>query len=147
MEGGQNVKAIVINEPGGPEKLGLEDVADPSPGPGQLLVDVAAAGVNFIDTYHRSGLYPMDFPFTPGLEGAGHVTRAGDGVDGFAVGDRVGWTGVLGSYAEKHLIPVDSAIPVPVDIDLNTAAAILLQGLTAQYLPTDTFRLSEGDNC
>jgi len=141
------VKAIVINEPGGPEKLELEDIAEPSPGPGQLLVDVVAAGVNFIDTYHRSGLYPMSFPLTPGLEGAGHVRRTGDGVDGFAVGDRVGWTGVLGSYAEKHVIPVDSAIPVPVDIDLNTMAAMLLQGLTAHYLATDTFPLSEGDKC
>jgi len=141
------MKAIVINEPGGPEKLSLAEVPDPTPGPGELLVDVAAAGLNYIDTYHRSGLYPMEFPITPGVEGAGTVIGVGDGVDGFSVGQKVGWTGVIGSYAQRHVVPVDSAIPLPDDLDLELAAAALLQGLTAHYLAIDTFPLGPGDRC
>ena len=147
MEGGAPVKAIVIEESGGPEKLQLGDVASPTAGEGQVVVDVAAAGLNFIDTYHRSGLYPMEFPFTPGVEGAGVVTAVGTGVEEVAVGDRVAWSGQIGSYAEQSVVAAASAVPVPDEIDLETAAALLLQGLTAHYLATDTFPLTDAHQC
>jgi NADPH2:quinone reductase len=141
------MRAIVITESGGADVLGLDEVPDPSPGPEDVLVDVAAAGLNFIDTYQRSGLYPMDHPFIPGLEGAGTIVAVGPAVDGFAVGDRVGWTGALGSYAERHVVPAANAITIPDGIDIEMAAAVLLQGLTAHYLATDTFPLSAGARC
>lgn len=147
MEGEAEVKAIVVSEKGGPERLVLEEVPDPRPGEGELLVNVAAAGLNFIDTYHRGGLYPMDFPMTPGLEGAGTVVGTGDGVDGFEIGDRVSWVGTIGSYAEKHLVPAERAVPIPDDVDLDAAAAVLLQGITAHYLAKDTFPVTEGHRC
>jgi NADPH:quinone reductase len=108
---------------------------------------VESAGVNFIDTYHREGLYPLDLPFTPGLEGAGTVTAVGDAVDNFDVGDRVAWVSALGSYAERHVVPAADAIPVPDEVEGNLAAAVLLQGITAHYLANSTFPLSEGDRC
>lgn len=141
------MRAIVVRETGDPEKLVHEEVVDPEPAPGDLLVDVAAAGLNFIDTYHRSGLYPMEFPFTPGVEGAGTVLEVGGDVEGFAAGDRVAWSLGIGSYAERQAVPSARAVRVPDEIDLETAAAVLLQGLTAHYLATDTFPLSAGDRC
>lgn len=141
------MKAIVINETGGPEQLVFRDVADPRPGPNDVVVDVAAAGLNFIDTYHRSGLYPMDMPFTPGLEGAGTVAQVGEGVTGLSAGDRVAWTQALGSYAQAHVVAADKAVLVPDGVDLEIAAAVLLQGITAHYLATDTFPLEAGDTC
>jgi NADPH2:quinone reductase len=141
------MKAIVVHEAGGPEKLVLEQVPDPEPGPDDLLVDVAAAGLNFIDTYHRGGLYPMEFPITPGLEGAGTVSAMGEEVSGFDLGDRVAWTNVLGTYAGRIVVPAEKAIPVPDDIDLDVVAAVLLQGITAHYLANDTFPLTKGDKC
>jgi len=141
------MKAIVVNEAGGPDKLHLEEVAEPTAGPGEIIVDVGAAGLNFIDTYHRGGLYPLEFPFTPGLEGAGTVATVGDEVDGLSVGDRVGWTDVRGSYAERHVIPADRAIVIPDDLSTDVVAAVMLQGLTAHYLASDTFPLSQGDRC
>jgi NADPH:quinone reductase len=147
MEGRETVKAIVISTHGGPEQLFLRDVPDLAPKSGELLVEVAAAGVNFVDTYHRGGLYPMTLPFTPGLEGAGIVTGVGEGVSGHSVGDRIGWTDVLGSYAEGHVIPADRSIPLPKGIDIDVAAAVLLQGLTAHYLATDTFPLNPDHRC
>jgi len=141
------MKAVVIHEKGGPERLRLEEVANPEPGDSDLLVDVSAAGLNYIDTYHRGGLYPMEFPMTPGLEGAGTVTAVGSSVEGFAVGERIGWTEVLGSYADQHVIPAEKAIPIPEDIDDSVVAGVLLQGLTAHYLGIDTFPLAEGDRC
>jgi NADPH2:quinone reductase len=141
------MKAIVVNEAGGPDKLHLEEVAEPKAGPGEIIVDVGAAGLNFIDTYHRGGLYPLEFPFTPGLEGAGTVATVGDEVDGLSVGDRVGWTDVRGSYAERHVIPADRAIVIPDDLSTDVVAAVMLQGLTAHYLASDTFPLSQGDRC
>lgn len=141
------MKATVISESGGPEKLHVTELDTPKPGEGELLVDVAAVGVNFIDTYQRSGFYPMDFPFTPGLEGAGIVSALGPGVDGFEVGDRVAWSAALGSYAEQNTIPAASAVPIPDGVDTRTAAAVLLQGLTAHYLATDTYPLTESDTC
>jgi NADPH2:quinone reductase len=147
MESGTSMKAIVVHEKGGPEQLVLEEVAHPTPGESELLVDVAAAGLNYIDTYQRRGLYPMDFPMTLGLEGAGTVAAVGDSVDAFTVGDRVGWTAVIGSYAEQHVIPLEQAIPIPDGIDNTVTAAVLLQGITAHYLAIDTFPLSPGDRC
>jgi len=141
------MKAIVIHEAGGPDKLRFEQVAEPTPGPADLLVDVDAAGLNFIDTYQRSGLYPLAFPFIPGVEGAGTVAAVGDGVTGFSVGDRVGWVGVLGTYAEKHLVPAQRAIPIPIGLETDVVAAMLLQGITAHYLTNDTFPLKKGDRC
>lgn len=141
------MKAIVVRELGGPEQLLFEDVPEPEPGPDQLLVEVAAAGVNFIDIYQRSGLYAMNLPFTPGLEGAGRVVAVGDEVASFSPGDRVGWVSALGTYSERHLVSAHNAIPLPEGIDDDVAAALLLQGITAHYLATDTFPLSAGDIC
>ena len=141
------MKAIVISKTGGTEELVLLDVAEPDPGPDGLLVEVDAAGVNYVDTYHRSGFYDLTLPFVPGLEGGGTVVEVGSNVDGFALGDRVGWTDVMGSYAEKIAVPASRAVPLPEGIDSKTAAAVLLQGLTAHFLATDTFPLSPGHRC
>jgi NADPH2:quinone reductase len=139
--------AIRIEATGGPEVLTWTEVEEPVPGPTDLLVDVAAAGVNFIDTYHRGGLYQMEVPFIPGLEGAGTVSAVGAEVHGFHAGDRIAWTNALGSYAERHLVPMDQAVAIPADVPLETAAAAMLQGLTAHYLITDTYPLQEGERC
>ncbi len=141
------MKAIVVKNTGGPEVLQYTEVDDLSVEANQLLVDVEAAGVNYIDTYHRGGLYPLGLPFTPGLEGAGTVQAVGDSVSEFTPGDRVGWTGVLGTYAEQVQVPEASAIPMPEDLESETVAALLLQGITAHYLATDTFPLRPGDRC
>ncbi len=139
--------AIRISQPGGPEVLQGADVDEPSPGPGQITVGVEAAGINYIDTYHRTGLYPMELPFTPGLEGAGRVTEIGSEVSSVAIGDRVAWTGAIGSYAERVTFSADSAVAVPDSIETETAAAVMLQGLTAHYLVDSTYPLSSGDRC
>ena len=141
------MKAIVVSAPGDPDQLALTDVPDPLPGNDEILVSVIAAGLNFIDTYHRSGLYPMEMPFTPGLEGAGTVLAVGPGVTQYQPGDSVCWTWAIGSYAEKVVIPADQAIPLPEDVAPTVAAALLLQGITAHYLATDTFPLKEDDRC
>ena len=147
MEGGTPVKTIVIEQAGGPEVLQPSNVDPPMPAEEEVLVNVAAAGLNFIDTYQRGGLYPMDFPFTPGVEGAGVVAAVGAGVEGVEIGARVAWSGVIGSYAGQCVVPAARAVPVPDEIDLETAAAVLLQGLTAHYLATDTFPLSQSHRC
>ena len=136
--------AVVMESAGGPEVLRLAERDTPEPGPGRVLVEVAAAGVNFIDTYHRSGLYPVALPFTPGLEGAGTVMAAGPDVDRPAVGDRVGWVDDCGSYARHAAVAADRAVPVPDGIGLETAAAALLQGLTAHYLAVSCPPLAPG---
>ena len=141
------MRAIVVHETGGPDQLRLEDVAEPEPGPGEMVVRVEAAGLNFIDTYHRIGLYPVELPFTPGLEGAGTVLRTGEEVEGFANGDRVAWCSALGSYAEQVVVPAEKAIPIPDGVGSDQAAAVLLQGITAHYLAADTFPLDVGDRC
>jgi NADPH2:quinone reductase len=141
------MKAIVIEATGGPEQLDYRDVPEPSPAAGELLVEVAAAGLNYIDTYQRIGLYPMQFPFTPGLEGAGTVLEVGEDAAGFTVGDRVAWVSTLGSYAERQVVPAGAAIAIPTSVPLETAAAMMLQGITAHYLATDTFPLQPGDRC
>ncbi|MBP2330051.1 NADPH2:quinone reductase [Kibdelosporangium banguiense] len=136
--------AVRVRQTGGPEALELTDVEVPAPGEGQVAVDVAAAGVNYIDTYHRSGLYPIQTPFGVGLEGAGTITAVGPGVD-LAVGDRVAWYTAQGSYAEKFLLPAAEALPIPDGVSFETAAALLLQGVTAHYLVASTYPVQPGD--
>jgi NADPH2:quinone reductase len=141
------MKAIRIDAFGGPDALRLQDVPEPVPGAGELVVRVEAAGVNFIDVYHRTGLYPNPLPLVPGLEGAGVVTALGPETPTFRVGDRVAWSSTLGSYAESAKLPADKAVAVPAGVDSRTAAALMLQGMTAQYLSASTFPLSKGHTC
>ncbi|MCP2264055.1 quinone oxidoreductase family protein [Promicromonospora thailandica] len=136
--------AVVAREAGGPEVLSYTEIPDPAPGPGQLLVRVAAAGVNFIDTYRRAGVYPMSYPHVVGVEGAGTVEALGDGVTGFAVGDRVAWHEGPGSYAELVAVDAAGVVPVPDGLDLTVAAALPLQGITAHYLVRSTFEVAPG---
>ena len=143
---GGGMRAIQALRPGGPEVLALVELPDPEPGPGELLVDVDAAGVNFIDTYRRSGVYPLPFPHVVGSEGAGRVAAVGADVDGWAVGDLVAWENAPGSYAERTLLPARSALPVPAGLDLRTAAALPLQGITAHYLVASTFPVQAGQD-
>ncbi len=142
-----DMRAVVVQRHGGPEVLELTERPSPAAGPGQLLVDVAAAGVNYMDIYQRKGLPPYhgQLPVIPGAEGAGTVAAVGDGVTGIASGERVAWTGVPGSYAERALVPADRAVPVPDGIDTQVAAAVMLQGATAHYLCGDTYPVAEGD--
>jgi NADPH2:quinone reductase len=141
------MRAAVVESHGGPEVLKEGDWPDPSPGTGQLLVDVAAAGVNFMDIYQREGRPPYGggVPYVPGAEGAGTVAAVGPGVTGFADGDRVAWAGVPGSYAEQALVPAASAVPVPDGVELEVAAAVMLQGLTAHYLCHGTYPVAPRD--
>ena len=141
------MKGISIQAVGGPEVLEWVDLAEPAPGPKDIIVEVHAAGLNYIDTYHRSGLYPVPLPFTPGMEGAGVVVSAGPECVRFRPGDRVAWSANLGSYAELARVAEDSAVYVPPGVPLDLAAAVLLQGMTAHYLVTDTFRLGAGNKC
>jgi NADPH2:quinone reductase len=136
--------AVQVTTTGGPEVLEPAEVDVAAPGAGELLVDVAAAGVNYIDTYQRQGVYPMELPFVPGLEGAGTVAEVGPDVDGFAVGDRVAWQGSLGSYAARKVLPASVAVKVPEGVSLETAAATMLQGVTAHYLVASTFEVKPG---
>lgn len=139
------INAIAITENGGPEVLRYTEVEAPIAGPGQLAVQVAAAGVNFIDIYHRQGVYPLPLPRVLGLEGAGRVIAVGDGVSAFAVGDRVAWLDVFGSYAQAVVDVPDKFILVPDAVSDEQAAAVALQGLTAQALATDVYRVEPGD--
>lgn len=139
--------AIQIEGTGGPEVLQWRELPDPEPAEGEVVVEVAAAGLNFIDTYHRSGLYSVQMPYVPGLEGAGTVTAVGSGVDRWTVGDRVAWPGSPGSYATRVALPAERVVAVPDGVALELAAAVPLQGMTAHYLVTDTFRLGDGSRC
>jgi NADPH2:quinone reductase len=141
------MKAIRVHTPGGPEVLQFEDVPEPTPREGEVVVRIEAAGLNYIDTYHRSGLYKVPLPFTPGQEGAGTVEAAGPGVTGIAIGDRVAWTGVLGSYAEKVAAPAAKLVKLPDGVSARLAAAAMLQGMTAHYLACSTYPLKPGDTC
>ena len=141
------MKAIRIETQGGPEVMKLVDLPTPSPAQGQVLVRVEAAGVNFIDIYQRMGVYKMPLPFIPGQEGAGTVESIGPGVTDLKPGDRVTWTGVVGSYATHQAIPAARLVPVPRGLDVKRAAAAMLQGMTAHYLVTDTFPLRPGHMC
>lgn len=139
------MRAIQITETGGPDVLKFVELPDPEPGPGQLLVKVAATGVNYQDTYHRSGAYPMPLPFIPGTEGAGTVTAVGSGADGFTVGERVAWATSPGSYAEQAVVPAARAVPVPKGVDIETAAGTLLQGMPAHYLAMSLHPVRPGE--
>jgi len=141
------MRAIVVSELGGPEVMVAAERDDLKAGPGQLLVRVAAAGVNFMDIYQRTGIgnYKTPTPYTPGGEGAGTVLAVGQGVTDVAVGDQVAWAGSPGSYAEQVVMPAQNAVPVPNGIDLKVAAAVMLQGMTAHYLCNSTFPVAEGN--
>ena len=138
------MKAIRIQETGGPEVLKLEEVETPEPGPRQVRVRIAAVGVNYIDVYFRLGLYPAKPPFTPGREGAGVVDAVGPNANGLEVGDRVAFQNEPASYAEAVVAPPERLVKVPDDVSLEMAAAVMLQGMTAHYLSHDTFALKSG---
>jgi NADPH2:quinone reductase len=143
--GGTRVKAIRVNEHGGTEVLSYEDVETGEPGQGEARIRTAASGVNFIDVYMRTGVYPGEPPFTLGLEGAGEVEAVGEGVEDLSVGDYVAWASVPGSYAEAVLAPADRLVPFNVTmVEARVAAAVMLQGMTAHYLTHSTFPLEEG---
>ncbi|WP_433594213.1 quinone oxidoreductase family protein [Nocardia sp. CA-145437] len=139
------MRAIQVSEHGGPEVLRLVEVPDPQAGPGQLLVRTQAIGINFIDTYIRTGRYPQPVPYIPGAEGSGVVEAIGDGVTDFRVGDRVAWAAAPGSYAELVVVPAAVAIPVPAGVDAPVAASALLQGMTAHYLIESIYRPEPGE--
>jgi NADPH2:quinone reductase len=138
------MRAIRVHEPGGPEALSLDELPLAEPGPGEVRVAVAAAGVNFIDIYQREGLYPLSLPFTAGSEAAGTVDAMGAGVEGLSVGDLVAYSGVMGAYAERAIVAADRLVRVPDGVDVMQAAALMLQGMTAHYLAIDTFPLAAG---
>lgn len=137
--------AIRIHETGGPEVMRWEDVDPGKPGPGEVLVRNTAVGLNYIDTYHRSGLYPVPLPATLGMEGAGVVEAVGPKVKDFKAGDRVAYAQPIGSYAEVCIRPAERLMKIPAGVDDRTAAAMMLKGLTAQYLLRRTFRVRAGD--
>ena len=139
------MRAIRIHQTGGPDVMKLEDVELPPPGPGQARVKHRAIGVNFIDVYFRSGLYPMQLPFTPGNEASGEITALGEGVTGFKVGDRVAYVSTTGSYAEERNVDVKPLVSLPASVSHETAAGMMLKGLTAQYLLRQTYRVQPGD--
>ena len=139
-------KAVRVHEFGGPEVMRIEEIEVPPPGKGEVLVRFHAAGVNFIDTYFRSGAYqPPSMPFVPGSEGAGEVIALGKGVKDVAEGDRVAFVGSLGCYAAQRSVPADRLVKLPKAISYETAAAMMLKGLTAQYLLRQTYKVGEGD--
>ncbi len=138
-------KAIRMHRTGGPEVLELEDVNIGDPGPGQIKIRHRAIGLNFIEVYFRKGMYPAELPFIPGNKGAGDVIAVGKGVKGFREGDRVGYAATPGSYSEERLIAAQMVVKLPEAIGYDTAAAMMLKGLTAQYLLRRTYRVKEGD--
>ena len=137
--------AIRIHKHGGPEVLRWEEVTVGDPGPGEVRVRNTAIGLNFIDTYQRSGLYPLPLPFTCGSEGAGVIEKIGPKVKGFKVGDRVAYANPLGAYAEMLLRPADKLVKIPVGVSDQTAAAMMLKGMTAWYLLRRTYKVKKGD--
>ena len=137
------MRAVVVKKVGGPEAFEFEQIADPVPGPEQVLVRLTVSGINFIDVYHRSGLYPMPLPFRSGVEGVGVVEVNGAG---FEAGQRVGWlAGGLGSFSELAVVAAPMLVPLPDDVDDLTAVALLMQGVTAHYLATSTYAVQPGD--
>jgi NADPH2:quinone reductase len=141
------MQAIRVHAVGGPEVLRSEDVPTPTPQPGQVLVQVEAAGVNFIDTYQRSGFYKVAVPFTLGQEAAGVVTALGPGVTEPAEGARVAYTNVLGAYAQYAAVPADRVVVLPSGLAAKQGAAVMVQGMTAHYLTTTTYAVQSGDTC
>ena len=141
------MKRIVVDTPGGPEQMKLIDVPKPSPGPKEAVVAVAFTGVNFIDVYFRTGLYKADAPIALGSEASGTVESVGSDVTEVRPGDRVAYTMVRGSYAEYAAVPAEQLVKIPDGVDLQTAAAVMLQGTTAHYLTHSTYRLENGSTC
>ena len=141
------MRAVLVEKLGGPEVLQIAERDDPLPGPGELLVQVEAAGVNFADIYQREGIgnYRQELPFTPGGEGAGRVVAVGPATGDFAPGDLVAWAQARGSYATQAIVPAERAVPVPEGIGTRVAAAVMLQGMTAHYLAFSTYPVKEGD--
>lgn len=141
------MRAVRLHEPGGAEALRVETIPIPTPGPGEAVVRVEAAGVNFIDVYKRTGLYRVALPATLGEEGAGTVTATGEGVTEVRVGDRVAWAGSMGSYAGFAAVPAARLVPLPEGVGASLGAAVMLQGMTAHYLAASTYPLRAGDRC
>ena len=141
------MKAVRIHEFGGPEAMRYEEVPTPAPGEGQVLVQLAASGLNYIDVYQRTGLYPNALPYTLGLEGSGTVAGVGAGSSLFKEGDAVTWTGVPGAYAEYAVVPEQRLVRMPDGLDVKVGAAAMLQGMTAHYLVKTTYPLKAGDAC
>ena len=141
------MKAIRIHEFGGPEVLRYEQIPEPVPDAGQALVAIEAVGVNFIEVYQRTGLYPVALPATPGSEAAGTIVATGPGVTEFRAGDRVAWQGGSGAYAERAAVPADRLVRLPGDVSAKQGAAAMLQGMTAHYLACSTWPLKPGDTC
>jgi len=139
------MKAIQVNQPGGPEALQFIDIPEPKAKSAEALVKIAAAGVNFIDVYNREGRYKVPTPFVMGQEAAGTITAVGSDVQSVAIGDRVAYTSILGAYAEFAAVPADRLVKIPDGVDDRQAAAAMLQGMTAHYLSHDTFPLKKGD--
>ena len=137
--------AIYVDCPGGPDVLRWDACTVGDPGPGEVRLSHRAVGLNYIDVYHRTGLYPQPLPFVPGVEGAGVVEAIGDGVTNVAIGDRVAYAGPIGSYAERRLIDADRLVKLPDDIDFDQAAAMMLQGMTVQMLLRSVIRVEAGD--
>lgn len=138
------MRAIRVEEVGGSEALQLREVPSPEPGDGEARIRIAASGVNFIDVYTRTGAYSVPTPFTPGMEGAGIVDSLGAGVSNVEIGDRVAFAMQIGSYAEQAVVPAWKLVPIPDSVDLELAAAVMLQGMTAHYLSHSTVKLAPG---
>ncbi|HKW49555.1 MAG TPA: quinone oxidoreductase [Gemmatimonadaceae bacterium] len=141
------MNSIRVHKTGGPEVLRIEELPDPMPGPGELVVNIEAIGVNFIEIYQREGLYTVQRPFTPGSEAAGTVRALGSGVTDFKVGDRVASQSLRGAYASRAVVAADRAVKIPDGVPTKVASAVFLQGLTAHYLTSSTFPLKHGDSC
>lgn len=141
------MQAVRVHEHGGADAMRMETVPLPRPGPGEALVRLQAAGVNFIDVYKRTGLYKLPLPATLGEEGAGTVAAVGEGVADVRAGDRVAWAGVIGAYAEYAIVPAARLVPLPDGVSATQGAAVMLQGMTAHYLAASTYPLREGDRC
>ena len=139
------MKAVRVHKYGGPEVLTNEDIPVPEPKTGEARVKIEAIGLNFIDIYHRTGLYPLQTPFTVGMEGAGVVDAVGDGVTEVKKGNRVAYAMIPGAYAEYAIVPAAKLAPLPANIDVKSAAALMLQGMTAHYLTHSTYALKPGD--
>ena len=139
------MNAIRVSQVGGPEVLKLADLPIPEPQPNEAVVQIKAAGVNFIDVYHREGRYPAPVPFVPGQEAAGTVTAIGSEVTNVKTGERVAYTGVPGAYAEYAAVPVERLVKIPLQLDYHQAAAAMLQGMTAHYLSHSTYPIKQGE--
>jgi len=147
LHGGDRVKAVQVSKTGGPEVLEYKDVPEPKPQANEAVVDVKAIGLNFIDVYFRDGRYPAKLPFIDGQEAAGVVREVGSDVKAVKKGDRVAYTGVLGAYAEQTVVPAERLVKLPEHVDFETAASLMLQGMTAHYLSHSTYPLKKGETC